>query len=358
MDWPVEILNMTRTNFERAARSELLFSEANPKPSSRNEAATRVADAALLDEYSRAVVRAVERVAPSVVNIEVQQRGQNQPREVAGNGSGFVITPDGFILTNSHVVHGATRIVVNLPGGRDYPAQLIGDDPETDLAVIRIDAPQLIHVRLADSEKLRVGQLAIAIGNPFGFQASVTAGVISALGRSMYSQTGRLIDNVIQTDAALNPGNSGGPLVNSAGEVIGVNTAMIRPAQGICFAIATNTARLVAGWLIRDGKIRRSYIGVAGQNVPLHRRVVRFYDLPLEAGVLVVSVEKDSPAERAGLREGDLIIAFNGQAIGSVHDLHKVLVGEQIGVSARLTVIRHTEKLDLPILPAESPSEK
>jgi S1-C subfamily serine protease len=248
--------------------------------------------------------------------------------------------------------------VVNLPGGRDYPAQLIGDDPETDLAVIRIDAPQLVHVRLADSEKLRVGQLAIAIGNPFGFQASVTAGVISALGRSMYSQTGRLIDNVIQTDAALNPGNSGGPLVNSAGEVIGVNTAMIRPAQGICFAIATNTARLVAGWLIRDGKIRRSYIGVAGQNVPLHRRVVRFYDLPLEAGVLVVSVEKNSPAERAGLRESDLIIAFNGHAIGSVHDLHKVLVGEQIGVSARLTVIRHTEKLDLPILPAESPSEK
>jgi S1-C subfamily serine protease len=300
-------------------------------------------------------VSAVERIAPSVVNIEVQQRGKNQPREVAGNGSGFVITPDGFILTNSHVVHGATRIVVNLSGGTDYAAQLIGDDPETDLAVIRIDAPQLIHVRLADSETLRVGQLAIAIGNPFGFQASVTAGVISALGRSMHSQSGRLIDNIIQTDAALNPGNSGGPLVNSAGEVIGVNTAMIRPAQGICFAIASNTARLVAGWLIRDGKIRRSYIGVAGQNVPLHRRVVRFYDLPLETGVLVVSVEKNSPAERAALREGDLIIAFNGQPIGSVHDLHKILVGEQIGASAALTVIRHTEKLQLPILPAESP---
>jgi len=220
--------------------------------------------------------------------------------------------------------------------------------------VIRIDAPRLVHVRLADSENLRVGQLAIAIGNPFGFQASVTAGVISALGRSMYSQSGRLIDNIIQTDAALNPGNSGGPLVNSAGEVIGVNTAMIRPAQGICFAIASNTARLVAGWLIRDGRIRRSYIGVAGQNVPLHRRVVRFYNLPLETGVLVVSVEKDSPAERAGLREGDLIVAFNRQPIGSVHDLHKVLVSEQIGVRASLTVIRHTEKLELPIQPAES----
>ena len=358
MDWSVEILSMTTTNFEQPARPELLLSQADLEHSSRNEMATEAADTALLDAYSRAVVRAVERVAPSVVNIEVQQRGQNQPREVAGNGSGFVITPDGFILTNSHVVHGATRIVVNLPAGHDYPAQLIGDDPETDLAVIRIDAPQLIHVRLADSENLRVGQLAIAIGNPFGFQASVTAGVISALGRSMYSQSGRLIDNIVQTDAALNPGNSGGPLVNSAGEVIGVNTAMIRPAQGICFAIASNTARLVAGWLIRDGKIRRSYVGVAGQNVPLHRRVVRFYDLPLETGVLVVSVEKNSPAERARLREGDLIIAFNSQPIGSVHDLHKVLVGEQIGVGASLTVIRHTEKLELPILPAESPSEK
>ncbi len=342
-----------RTNFEPGARLEFLLSEANSARPLHNETAAAV-DASLLDEYSRAVVNAVERVAPSVVNIEVQQRSKNQPSGIAGNGSGFVITPDGFVLTNSHVVHGATRIVVNLSGGHDYPAQLIGDDPETDLAVIRIDAPQLVHVRLADSETLRVGQLAIAIGNPFGFQASVTAGVISALGRSMYSQSGRLIDNIVQTDAALNPGNSGGPLVNSAGEVIGVNTAMIRPAQGICFAIASNTARLVAGWLIRDGKIRRSYIGVAGQNVALHRRVVRFYSLPLETGVLVVSLEKNSPAERAGLRAGDLIVAFDGQPIGSVHDLHKVLVGEQIGVSASLTVIRHTEKLELPILPAES----
>ena len=354
MDWSARNFQSMMMNFKPGAPLEFLLNEANPESPSGNETATGTAHAALLDEYSRAVVNAVERVAPSVVNIEVQQRSKNQPSGIAGNGSGFVITPDGFVLTNSHVVHGATRIVVNLSGGHDYPAQLIGDDPETDLAVIRIDAPQLVHVRLADSETLRVGQLAIAIGNPFGFQASVTAGVISALGRSMYSQSGRLIDNIIQTDAALNPGNSGGPLVNSAGEVIGVNTAMIRPAQGICFAIASNTARLVAGWLIRDGKIRRSYIGVAGQNVPLHRRVVRFYSLPLETGVLVVSVEKNSPAERAGLRPGDLIVAFDGQPIGSVHDLHKVLVGEQIGVSASLTVIRHTEKLELPILPAES----
>jgi S1-C subfamily serine protease len=312
-------------------------------------------DYLLLDEYSRTVVGAVDRVAPAVANIEIQQRSQNQKRHIGGSGSGFVITPDGFILTNSHVVHGATRIVVNLSDGRDYPAQLIGDDPETDLAVIRIDAPHLVYARLADSESLRVGQIAIAIGNPLGFQASVTSGVISALGRSMYAQSGRLIDNVIQTDAALNPGNSGGPLVNSAGEVIGVNTAMIRPAQGICFAIASNTAKLVAGWLIRDGRIRRSYIGVAGQNVPLHRRVIRFYNLPLETGVLVVSVEKNSPAQRAGLREGDIIVAFNAGPIGTVHDLHKMLVGEQIGVPAALVVIRHTEKFRLSVLPAESP---
>src|SRR5213595_873378 len=346
---------MTTTNFKRAMRTEFLFGEANSEHAPHNETATKGIEAVLLDEYSRAVVNAVERVAPSVVNIEVQQRSKNQPRDIAGNGSGFIITPDGFILTNSHVVHAATRIVVNLPDGHDHPAQLIGDDPETDLAVIRIDAPQLVHVRLADSENLRVGQLAIAIGNPFGFQATVTAGVISALGRSMYSQSGRLIDNIIQTDAALNPGNSGGPLVNSAGEVVGVNTAMIRPAQGICFAIASNTARLVAGWLIKEGKIRRSYIGVAGQNVPLHRRVIRFYNLPLETGVLVVSVEKDSPAEHAGLREGDVIVAFDERPIDTIHELHKMLVSEQIGVPARLLVIRHTEKLELSILPAESP---
>jgi len=315
-------------------------------------------DAMLLDEYSRTIVSAANRVGPAVVNIDIKQRldSRRGPREVGGSGSGFVIAPDGFILTNSHVVHAANQIAVSLPDGREYLAQLVGDDPDADLAVIRIDAPRLAHVRLADSENLRVGQVVIAIGNPLGFQASVTTGVISALGRSMHAQSGRLIDNIIQTDAALNPGNSGGPLVNSAGEVIGVNTAMIRPAQGICFAIASNTAKFVAGWLIKEGKIRRSYIGVAGQNVPIHRRVVRFYNLPLETGVLVVSVEKNSPAEKTGLREGDVIVAFNAKAIGSIHELHKMLMGEQIGVQSEIAIVRHTEKLALAITPAESPT--
>jgi S1-C subfamily serine protease len=348
---------------ENVAPMDFLLNEGQAEAPSQTSKDVEVAadqdDSVLFDAYSRTVVSAVARVAPTVVNIDVKQRMSlpRGTRELSGNGSGFIITPDGFILTNSHVVHSANSITVNLPDGREYPAQLTGDDPDTDLAVIRIDAPQLAHVRLADSENLRVGQLVIAIGNPLGFQASVTAGVISALGRSMHAQSGRLIDNIIQTDAALNPGNSGGPLVNSAGEVVGVNTAMIRPAQGICFAIGSNTAKLVAGWLIRDGRIRRGYIGVAGQNVPIHRRIVRFYGLPLETAVLVVSVEKNSPAARAGLREGDLIAAFNDQPIGSVHDLHKILVGEQIGVKAKLTVIRHTEKLELTVLPVESRSE-
>jgi S1-C subfamily serine protease len=355
----IEVRNlfMTTSTFPNRDSVAFLLNEATHAPDLGRSLHLRD-DAALLDEYSRTVVSAAERVGPAVVKIDIKQRLESQrgPREVGGSGSGFVIAPDGFILTNSHVVHAANQIAVSLPDGREYPAQLVGDDPDTDLAVIRIDAPHLAHVRLAKSEDLRVGQVVIAIGNPLGFQASVTAGVISALGRSMHAQSGRLIDNIIQTDAALNPGNSGGPLVNSAGEVIGVNTAMIRPAQGICFAIASNTAKFVAGWLIKEGKIRRSYIGVAGQNVPIHRRIVRFYNLPLETGVLVVSVEKNSPAEKTGLREGDLIVAFNAKPIGSIHELHKMLMGEQIGVQSEITIVRHTEKLALAITPAESPS--
>jgi len=308
-------------------------------------------DIALHDEYSRTIVSAVDRVAPSVVNIESRANGSR-----GGSGSGFIIAPDGFILTNSHVVHGAREIVVNLSDGRESRAQPVGDDPDTDIAVIRIDAAQLSHVRLADSETLRVGQIAIAIGNPLGFQASVTAGVISALGRSMHAQSGRLIDNIIQTDAALNPGNSGGPLANSAGEVIGVNTAVIRPAQGICFAIASNTAKFIAGWLIKEGRIRRGYIGVAGQTAQLHRRVARFYHLANESGAMVVSVEKGSPAEQSRIRPDDVIVAFNDEPIASVHDLHKKLVGDRIGTPCKLTVLRGTKQLTIYVTPAEMPA--
>jgi S1-C subfamily serine protease len=271
-----------------------------------------------------------------------------------GSGSGFIFTPDGFILTNSHVVHEASRIDVTLSDSRRFQGDLVGDDPDTDLAVVRVDGSKFVTAPLGDSQKIRVGQLVIAIGNPYGFQCTVTSGVVSALGRSLRSMSGRLIDNVIQTDAALNPGNSGGPLVNSMGEVIGVNTAVILPAQGICFAIAINTAKYIAARLIKEGKIRRSYIGLGGQNVPLLRRFVRFFHLPVESGVLVVSVEKNSPAQRAGLLEGDIIIGFDEQPVVGIDDLHKMLTEEKVGVRAKLTILRRSEKLEIPIIPEES----
>ena len=312
----------------------------------------------LLDAYSRAVIEAAERVSPSVVYIQVTaNRGRRGPNEVMGSGSGFVFTPDGFILTNSHVVHGATKIDVTLMDGRKFQAQLIGDDPDTDLAVIRITAPNLVPAQLGDSQSIRVGQLVIAIGNPYGFQYSVTAGVVSALGRSLRAQSGRLMDGVIQTDAALNPGNSGGPLLNSRGEVIGVNTATILPAQGICFATSIDTAKFVAGRLIRDGKISRSYIGVAGQNVPIPRRIVRFYQLPVETAVLIVSFETNgetSAAREAGLLAGDLVVEFDGQPIRGIDDLHKLLTDERIGKKTPVTVIRGVQKLMFNLLPKEA----
>jgi len=318
-------------------------------------------DPRLLDAYSRAVIAAAEAVSPSVVNIEVhlasRERALTDPRrpsEAHGSGSGFIFTADGLILTNSHVVHRAAEIDVTLSDGRRYVADVVGDDPSTDLAVIRISAPTLIPARLGDSKTVRPGQVAIAIGNPYGFQTTVTAGVVSALGRSLRSRSGRLIDDVIQTDAALNPGNSGGPLVDSLGNVIGVNTAVIMGAQGICFAIGIDTAKFVAGRLIRDGKIRRGYIGVAGQTVPLHRRVVRFHGLPVETGVLVVSVEPHSPARRAGLTAGDLIIRYDDRAVTGVDDLHKILTDQRVGQPAVLTILRRTELLTLSIIPEES----
>jgi S1-C subfamily serine protease len=309
-----------------------------------------VSDDELLDSYSRTISTAVQEVAPSVVNIRVQHPNQPGP---AGSGSGFIIAPDGFILTNSHVVHGASKIDVTLADTRSVSATAVGEDPDSDLAVIRIGAPNLKHVRLGDSSKLSVGQIAIALGNPFGFQQTVTSGIVSALGRSMRSQSGRLMDDIIQTDAALNPGNSGGPLVNSRGEVIGVNTAIILPAQGICFAIASNTAQLIAGWLITEGRVRRSWIGVAGQTAPLHTRVARYYRLPVTRGVLVLSVEPDSPASAAGLQMGDVIVSFKGDPISGMDELQKRLIATEIGVASPLTYIRHTEKIDTTITPRE-----
>lgn len=317
-------------------------------------------DTLLLDAYSQAVVDAVERVSPSVVNIETRRstaprRNSRDPREQGGSASGFLFTPDGFILTNSHVVHGAESIRVTLLDGQMREATLIGDDPETDLAVVRIGGPDpLMPATLGDSEAVRVGQVAIAIGNPYGFQTTVTAGVVSALGRSLRAQTGRLIDNIIQTDAALNPGNSGGPLVDSRGDVIGVNTAVILPAQGICFAIGINTAKFVAVRLIRDGKVTRSYVGVGGQTVPVARRVARFHQLSVESGVLVLSLEQGGPAEKAGVRLGDRIVGFNGQPVSGIDALQLLLTELQVGVPTQITVLRLTEKLDFEVVPVLS----
>lgn len=318
-------------------------------------------DALLLDAYSQAVVQAVDRVTPSVLKIEVEQARRGGPA-AGGSGSGFVFTPDGLVLTNSHVVQNAASIRVLLPDGRAQAATLIGDDPDTDLAVLRIPGEELVPAVLGDSDALRPGQLVVALGNPFGFQCTVTSGVVSALGRSLRAQTGRLMDGIIQTDAALNPGNSGGPLVNSRGEVVGVNTAVILHAQGLCFAIPMRTAHWVAGLLIRDGRIRRGYLGLGGQGVPLPRRVTRFHHLehadgtPQEHGVLVVSVQDGGPAAGAGVREGDLVLRFDGRTIASVDDLHRLLIGDRIGRRVRMTLLRNLQLVELEIDVGESPA--
>ena len=314
----------------------------------------------LLDAYSQEVITASGQVSPAVVNIEVSHQSGGSvgdvktPPGVTGSGSGFIFTPDGFALTNSHVVHGTEQIDVTMSDGRRHSAYLIGEDPDTDLAVIRVEAPLLNHTEFGDSHRIRVGQLAIAVGNPYGFQCTVTAGVISALGRSLRSTSGRLIDNVIQTDAALNPGNSGGPLVNSRGQVIGVNTAIIRSAQGICFAIGINTAKFIAGRLIKDGKIRRGFLGISGQNVELPRRVVRFHDLETESGFLVVAIEPGSPAQRASLAGGDVIIGYGDQTIRDIDDLHRLLVEEKVGIPMVLTFLRRGEKRTISVIAEES----
>src|SRR5437773_5060171 len=302
----------------------------------------------LLDAYSEAVITASERVSPSVVKIEVRQQARRE-----GSGSGFIFTPDGFILTNSHVVYGTNKIEVALPDGERYEADKIGDDPDTDLAVVRITAPNPIPARLGDSQSIRVGQLVIAIGNPYGFQATVTSGVVSARGRTLRSQSGRLIDDIIQTDAALNPGNSGGPLVTTRGEVIGINTAMILPAHGLCFAIASNTARFVAARLIRDGKIRRGYIGVAGQNVPIPRALARANQMAVSSGVFVTSVEAGSPAAAAGLRDGDVIIACADEIVSGIDELHRHLGEDRIGIATTLTILRGGGRRRVTAVPSE-----
>jgi S1-C subfamily serine protease len=304
-------------------------------------------DDELLDAYSQAVVRTVERVGPAVVHIHGDR----------GEGSGVVFTPDGLTLTNDHVVAQAARLRVTLSDGRARRADLIGRDADTDLAVIRIDAgdgPPLAWAAFGDSRAVRVGQVAVAIGNPFGFHHSVTSGVVSALGRSLRARSGRLMDDIIQTDAALNPGNSGGPLVTTRGEVVGINTAMIPGGQGLCFAIASNTARFVAARLIRDGRIRRSYIGVAGENVPVPRALARHHGLAVSSAVRVAAVEKASPAATAGLAVGDLILAFADEAVGALDDLHRRLTEEAIGRPAALTVLRGGERRRLTIVPGES----
>jgi S1-C subfamily serine protease len=306
-------------------------------------------DAALLDAYSHAVTRAVEAVAPAVAHVDVaRDKGGN------GSGSGFLITPDGYLVTNSHVVAGARALEVTLADGRIAAAQIVGDDPDSDLAVLKVAAGDLAWSRFGDSSTLRVGQVAIAIGSPLGFQHTVTAGIVSALGRSMRAQTGRLLDNVLQTDASLNPGNSGGPLVDARGAVIGVNTAVIRAAQGLCFAIAASTAERVAAALIRDGRVRRAYLGMGGQTFALPRRIVRHFELPRESGVRVETVEAGSPAARGGLLRGDVIVAIDGAPVPDMDALQRVLGVAAIARAMVLTVLRRDRTLALAVTPAES----
>ncbi len=366
--WDPEDLPQAGPQEESQARSpSTLESDGATTRSTSN-----IRDDLLLDTYSRTVSEVASEAAASVVHITVfkdsdpkekQEPGKpdgvrpRRPRgEEGGSGSGFVFTPDGFILTNSHVVHGAKRLMVTLVNGLKFAAQLIGEDPHTDLAIIRIDAPGLVPVRFGDSQALRPGQVAIAIGNPFGFQTTVTAGVVSALGRTLRTQTGRLIDDVIQTDAALNPGNSGGPLFDSRGQVIGVNTAIIMPAQGICFAIAANTAQWVATRIMTEGRVRRAYLGVGGQTIPLHRRVVRFFNLSADSGAFVAQVEKESPAEKAGLEEGDILVSYAGQPVAGVDDLHRLNTAEKVGQAMPLEILRGVDRLrkqTLNLVPAE-----
>ena len=326
-----------------------MFDDAGPL-SNPAEASGSCADSHLLDAYSRAVTSVAEAVGPAVVRLDVRRRGQ----AAGGSGSGFIFAPDGLIATNSHVVSGAAGIAVTLNDGQALQAHLIGDDPDTDLAVVRVAGHRLPAVSLGESRGLRVGQLAVAIGNPYGFQCTVTAGVVSALGRSLRSQNGRLMDDVIQTDAALNPGNSGGPLVSSRGEVVGVNTAVILPAQGICFATAIDTAKVTIAQLLKHGRVRRARLGLEGQNIALPRRMVRRHGLERNAAVQAVSVERGGPASRAGIEAGDIVVGFAGRPVAGFDDLHRLLTEEKLGARVPITVLRRGQRLALEIEPEES----
>jgi S1-C subfamily serine protease len=340
--------------FARVVRPRLVLDESDHPGLAAPPLSRQARDGQLLDAYSAAVSGAVARTSPAVVHIRVE-RAARRGRQEEGAGSGFIITPDGYVVTNSHVAGGAAMIEVTLPDGRTASGQLVGDDPYSDLAVIKIGAPGLNHGRFADSTGVRVGQIAIAIGSPYGFQHTVTAGIVSALGRSMRGQTGRLLDNIIQTDAALNPGNSGGPLVDAAGDIIGVNTAVILPAQGICFAIAASTAERVVVALIREGRVRRAYLGVGGQDTPIGRRSVRHFALAHESGVRVSTIEPGSPAAAAGIRDGDIMVAFAGAPVTGIDDLHRLLTDSRIGDSVDVDVLRRDRKLVLRVTPRESP---
>ena len=312
-------------------------------------------EGALLDEYSRTVVWVAETVGPAVVSIAVGARAGGPLDGRAGAGSGVMIAPDGYVLTNSHVVHDAARLDVTLTDGRTLGATLVGEDAPTDLAVIRVNAARLPAARLGVSATLRVGQLVIAIGNPLGFQSTVSAGVVSAVGRALRSTQGRLIENVIQTDVALNPGNSGGPLVDSRARVVGINTAVIAMAQGLSFAIPIDTAQWVVSQLLARGRVARAYLGFAGQQRPLDRRLARAHHLSTFQAVEIVAVDARGPASRGGLREGDLLVAVNGRSVGTVDDVHRMLVAWPLGEPLTVTVLRGAARFDLVVMPAETP---
>jgi len=339
----------------------LISNEAIERGNDSSDRSDAERDRELLDAYSAAVTDVVERVTPAVVHLEVAipappRRGrarQRDGRPPTSSGSGFVFAPDGFVLTNSHVVERATRIWATTADGSRCHAELVGVDPDTDLAVVRVDGSGFATAPFGDSSRLRPGQLVIAIGNPLGFESTVTAGIVSALGRTMRAQSGRLIDSVIQTDAALNPGNSGGPLVSSRGEVVGVNTAIIAGAHGICFAVPSSTAQLVIPQLIRDGRVRRAFIGVSGQSVRLSRRRVQVSHLTASSGVLVTEIVEHGPADAAGLRVRDVILELAGNVISTVDDLHRVLTQEAIGHETTLSVLRNGQIVGMRVVPQE-----